>query len=134
MKKEKKDYIGLSLKIAGISFIIMFIAMYLGSVTNEIHRGVVFGSYGVLRLSLIYFFVSVIYNQFRDKRILWGIVNIIFLIVYLANYGKYEDVDFVAIVIVFISCLWYYFFKIKQRFTKKNKYKLTDSKTTTFSN
>src|SRR3989344_262545 len=120
MKKEKKDYIGLSLKIAGISFIIMFIAMYLGSVTNEIHRGVVFGSYGVLRLSLIYFFVSVIYNQFRDKRILWGIVNIIFLIVYLANYGKYEDVDFVAIVIVFISCLWYYFFKIKQRFTKKN--------------
>jgi len=122
MKKEI-NYTNLSLKTAVVSLIIMFVAMYFGSVTNDLHRGLVLGSYGVAALSLLYFFVSMIYHQLRDKRILWGIINVILLIFFLSLRSNESDYTMLPFIIVLISCLKYYFSYIKPKLIKKKKQK-----------
>jgi len=133
MKKEMKDYTGLSLKIVGVSFLIMLSAMCLGatisSFIDDIHNSLCFeilrvfvlGSYGVVVLSILYFFISVIYNQFKDKRILWGIINIILLISFLYLRSEESDDAMLPFIILLISCLKYYFSYIKPKLAKKKK-------------
>ena len=126
-KKEKtKNYIGLSLSILGISVIVLFMFLGLGFLVNgnldslsfKIVLILIQGSFGIVVLSLTYFFVSVIYNQFRDKRILWGITDILLLIFFLLLWVA--NGNFALILgIVFASCFSYYFSYIVPNLKKK---------------
>ncbi len=126
MKKEIKDYTGLSLKIIGISVFALIIFMVVGSIiwntyslSFQIFKLLVLGSTWVVVLSLLYFFISVIYSQFRDKRILWGVIDIILLITFLYLKGEKSDYAMLVFVILLISCCKYYFSYIKLKFRKK---------------
>lgn len=134
MKKEKKNYTGLFLKILGISFLVLTSIMVLvllfipnleippDTLLSEIIRIFMLGLYGVLFLSMFLFFVLVIYSQFKDKRIIWGIINTIALIIYFGSYLYDKEVSesgILAFIILIISCLWYYFKHIKPKFRKK---------------
>ena len=67
-KKEAINYIGLSLKVAIISFIALILIMVLSTILNIIDTSIRLLIYETARtiviLSLLYFFVSIIYNQF----------------------------------------------------------------------
>ncbi len=132
MKKEKKNYTGLFLKILGISFLVLTFVMLLSLLLNldlnpdtllfDIFRIFMLGLYGVFYLSMFFFFVFVIYNQFKDKKIIWGIINIIALIMYYSSYSYDERVDGVGIlsfIILIISCLCYYFSYTKPKFKNR---------------
>lgn len=125
MKKEAKDYAGLSLKVVGISFISLILIMIFSTILNVIDvstRYLIFEITRAIVLVFIFcFFVSVIHSQFKDKRILWGIINLIFLISYLSLWGSNIDEAMLPLVIGFISCLVYYLKHIKPRFRKKKK-------------
>lgn len=122
-KKEMKDYIGLSLKIAGVSFIILILIMVLSTILNIIDVSLRLLIFEITRtivlLSLLYFFVSVIYNQFKDKIIFWGIINTILLISGISLWGEDADAAMFPLVICFISCVVYYSKYIKPKFKKK---------------
>ena len=122
-KKEAINYIGLSLKVAIISFIALILIMVLSTILNIIDTSIRLLIYETARtiviLSLLYFFVSIIYNQFRNKRILWGIINIFLFIIGISLWWEDIDEALFPLAICFVSCLVFYFKSIKPKFKKK---------------
>ena len=122
-KGKTKNYMNLSLKIFGISVIAIFVFLGFGFLVNDnlnslpfkIVLTLIYGSFGVLVLSLLYFFVSVICNQFRDKKILWGVIDILLLISFLVLRRENGNVVSIYFAIALTSCLYYYFYYIRPR-------------------
>ncbi len=119
-KKEAINYTGLSLKVAIISFIALILIMVLSTILNTIDTSICMLIYETARtiiiLSLLYFFISTIYNQFRNKRILWAIINTFLLITGISLW--FEDIDeaLFPLAICLVSCLVFYFKHIKPNF------------------
>jgi len=122
--KKEINYAYLSLNIIGISlciFIILAIVLMITDSSFIARLGSV--SMIVMFISFFIFFASAIYTQFKDKRFLWGIINVILIILWLVNYGEENDIGITSFIIVLISCLWYYFHYIKPKFKSKRKAK-----------
>ncbi len=124
MKKEnspKKNYVGLFLKIAIVSFVVMFVFMIIGAITDvetgssafEAIRVFVLGFMYSTQLFSLLFVICVIYRQFKDGRILWAVITIIL-------FGLAISEDWGAIPVL-ISCLWYYFAHIKPEFNERER-------------
>ena len=124
---KRRDYTSLSLRMGVIFLLTMFFFMFLsiildivkGTSAFEILRIFILGSYSIVILSLLCSFFSIVYNQFRNRKILWGVINIILFILFLASRGNEEDYTAVIFIILLISCLRYYFVHIKPKFKKK---------------
>lgn len=101
--------------------IFMGLPILLGITPNtfffEIFRMFILCSYGVLIISFLYFFISVIYYQFKDKRTLWGIINVLLLISFI--WGREDDWGILVIIILLVSCSIYNDRHILPKFAKK---------------
>ncbi|MEK6758117.1 MAG: hypothetical protein AABX88_03220 [Nanoarchaeota archaeon] len=72
-------------------------------------------------ISFISCFVSIIIYQFKDKRVLWGIINLIVLIIYISNYRIDEEITTSSFIGLFISSMLYYHYFIGKKYNLKIK-------------
>jgi hypothetical protein len=117
VEKRIKDYAGLSLIISVISLVIL-ICLMLSSITSEIKpvttlseiiHGLILLSYAIFIIAGCYFFISVMYYQFVDRRILLITVNILLISICLISYYNDNlDLSFIVILTAFLFSLIYY--------------------------
>ena len=126
MKKEEKDYAGLFLKIFGITILLYFVISIISALTNTNELWKL--SIIAMHLAVVCFFISVIDYQFKDKKVIWGIISVVLTLISIevsistifSLYGGTEKTSYAPLINI-LSCLLYYFIYIRPKFRKKKK-------------
>lgn len=117
MEKNTRNYVSLCLNITLVALLVIIIFGISAPAYFDALQPI---PWHILALSFLSIFGSVIYYQFKDKKILWGIINIVLLITYIDYYGTDDDNLSYAFALLLISSMIYYFKYIKPRFAKKH--------------
>ena len=113
------NYVELSLRIIVLSVIALVIAMFLGAAGNDLHRTLVLSLWTVVLLTTISCFAIITYQQFKDKRTLWALIDVGLIFGYIYYFGdESSDWAIFCFVALVISC-GYYYHKYKSNFKIK---------------